>query len=225
MQLPSGLPRPIAAEQAARLRPEHDLEVPEGQTRQVGPELGDLAGFSLVSVETFSDLQLLGYVPRHLDERATLDAVRTDRATFRKLRLGNGCPCQSDDQHRTLRPEFDRLRELLQADELPEMRSTHPTVVGVATVVTRFERGRFSLIGHQLFRDIVIAANALLRFTPSVSWLGANDITIGTAGTLRFEGQHISARCRTLTGPDLDVSRLRVPVGWSHTLAAKEAFR
>jgi len=237
----SALPEPISAERAARLE-RRDLRVPDGQSRTVGPfdeETRDT--FSVVAIESFDDLRLLGFVHPELDVPAAVAAIRADNLQHRTFveetmrtaaatghgasdgGCGCGGGCGGAGAPRLARSHTN-LIDLLQPLADVELRPTHPMVSHTRSYVSRFAAGALKYVGMFNLFNITVGDGATLTMSPSVSLLWANDITIGSEGRLRFAGSGVKVKCLTLNGPGQHIDPLvKIPVGWTKELFTQGA--
>lgn len=193
------------------------IDVPDGVERTLGPS--DKSGgrlFRWARVESFEDLKLLGLLPDELDAERSVEAVREDSwLAIDSAGFQMGCQPPTG-QIRGRLNTHTHLIEMMREVIPYEIHPSHPIVLKVHSVVTRFVNDRLGVVGVASLRDITIGSRATLKLSPSVTVLSANDITIGDEGRMRFLGKSIVVRANTLNGPSQQVSAVAKfrGVGW-----------
>lgn len=210
----------------ALAKPEHSINVPDGETAVAGPFAEHHAeGFRVAEIVSFDDLQLLGVIPAGVAEDDVLVALREDDRLFRSspqiggiLPAGSG-RCVRDREASTpaiSRAHFqDHLIEVLQPRFGSGLSPTDPAVMHVYRQArTRLSRASRHFIGIYNLVAIDVGQNALLEVTPAVGGVYvADNITIGDGGRLRFRGGSVHVRCTELNGPrdPIDTAVLGAP--------------
>ena len=197
-----------------------DIVVPEGQTRYFDPTHDDYAeSFMAVALETFDDLKKLGLVHGDLDEAEALEAIREDRAAedvaarVASDEAAPDCECGHDERadygtrfqaayQRVRRTQSRNLIRLMQPSFGERLFARHPAVLHTHGTLSRLLRGGpHIVVGVAALNNIDIAAAATFEVSAAVSYLGANKITIGANGRLRFFGSNVKVNCTELNGP------------------------
>lgn len=204
--------------QNLRLEPEQNVEI--------GP---DSSHGRTVRLETFRDLQGLGFVPRAAKEDAVASAIRQDdKSVFEFVMAHPGeqpshCECSDGPPARAatpLRAQFDRVRPSFN----PALASVITEAAGIALdwdspVVGLVRRRYLDLvskipIGLVLLKDIVITRKATLTIAPKTKVLLANNIYIHDTGRLVTHGGYLRIWANSVTRWEdriIDVQMPQVP--------------
>jgi hypothetical protein len=208
------LPVPVPAAEAIAAS-DVDIRVPNGSELTIGPFEREFArAFRLARVDTFKDLQTLGFVHREVREEQVTQAYRLDERAFRDATVGRfaraysataatqcGCGGDTDSPSPPPRRQFqNHLIDLLQPPITETLSPHHPVVVHAYRHVKSWLSLGPYLVGIFVPRDITIGDHATLTSTPTVKALYAHDITIGREGRLRFLSGSVKVRCRNLNG-------------------------
>ncbi len=217
------LPKPIPASEAIKSSGVN-IKVPDGTTLRIGPFERQYAElFRIASVDSFSDLHTLGFIPRELREEQVVQAFRLDERAFREATLGrspvltrqesSGCSCGGHaSQTVPLRRHFqNNLIDLLQPAIRDTLTTVHPMVAHTYHHTKSWLSRRNSLVAMYSIEDVYIGDHATLTNTPTVQAFFARNIEIGKEGRLQFLSGSVKVRCSKLTGPTPDYLRTIVP--------------
>lgn len=202
------------------------LRIEPDQNFEIGP---DSSYGRTVRLESFQDLQGLGFVPRAAKEDAVASAIRQDdKSVFDFVMAHPGeqpshCECSDGPASRAatpLRTQFDRVRPSFN----PALASVIADAAGVALewdspVVGLVRRRYLDLaskipIGLVLFKDIVITRRATLTIAPKSKVLLANNIYIHDTGRLVTHGGYLRIWANSITRWEdriIDVQMPHVP--------------
>lgn len=197
----SGLPRSWSVERVLSVDPE-SVVVDSGGVTEVGPHSNNV--FSVV-LERYRDLQLLGIVPRDLEEDVFTDAVRADDAAVLEHILAHpeqdsNCQCHSETalaRESAMRRQYETVRKSFNP-KLAEVMSKAARVrfdwdaalVGVA-------RKRYLSLALKpeilvlLARDIRINRSSTMMLDKQTRLLLAHNIYIHDSGTLATRGGYL----------------------------------
>jgi hypothetical protein len=218
-------PRTVAEALAA---PRRSVRVEEGQTLEVGPNAAEATGFHLVHVRSYEDLQALELMPKGLEEASVREAIAADDADARAfaremLRTGSGPAhaCSCEDGHEagpsapaTLRGAYTRVRGL-HHPALADLLSKHyEQPIAFDDVLPRMMRGTLErlliptmprFVGVWATEDVDVQPHATLPIATGVSLWTARHITVGREGRIDFQGNSVSVRATSLTGPGAEI--------------------
>lgn len=212
----SRLPDPVSVEAALSSR-SGDIRVPAGTELTVGPFSGYADTFKLARVETFADIQKLGFVPEHITEEGAVNALRNDDKLYRDARRNldmDHCSCSdhysgsTSDRPTALRRHYqDHLLELLLPLQRRSLLAADTDIVHIYRQIQRWaSRPAVYLVGLVSISDIEISEKATLFMTHTVTSLYARNINMGANSRLRFHSGNVHVRCETLNGPNRLVS-------------------
>jgi len=199
---------PVLAPREVLRRETHRLEVPEGSEQVLCPTNREQAGrFFRARIESYADLQTLGFVPRRLAEDKVRHAVaEDDRVVFERVsscaQLPSPCGCSGSDHAaagRTtpLRHAYNAERKRhhpalarLLSDHLGAAVEWDSPVAATTRRWLTAAKASTVIIGL-LLQDIVIHRNAQLSVAAAAKSLFAHDIFIHRTGRLVQQGGYL----------------------------------
>jgi hypothetical protein len=199
----------MSAREVLSLEP-RPLVVPEDQEVVLSPDHSNFArSFARVRLSAYADLQLLGFVPRHLSEDKVRKAISADDAEVyqmasRTLSLATPCDCSghaASDQAAVraspLRSAYNRLRKRHHPALAAVLADHYGTHVAWDEPVSSIVRNWTSavrvgsLVHIALLGDITINKNATLTVASPAKSLLAWNIWIERTGRLVQQGSYL----------------------------------
>jgi len=185
------------------------IEVPENAELLLSPAISEFAdSFSRVQLNSYADLQLLGFAPRKLAEEKVRHAIAEDDDEVYKLastmpQSFTRCDCgdQVANEKRlprnSLRTAYNSIRRnhnpslaALVSDHLGTRIHWDSAIAGIARKwITYLRLNPVVIIG--LFEDITINRNATLAVAANAKSLMAHNIWIHRTGTLVQQGSYL----------------------------------
>ena len=182
-----------------------DLVVPEDSTLVLSPSSDEFShAFARVTVTSFEDAQIMGFIPRKLSEEKVLRAIRDDDALAYKMasrglssRGGCGCGHEGESGVASLRGNYSAIRTRNNpalADLLSDGTGARIAWDSPIAASTRkwalMSRAAIDII-TALFADITVNRNATLEVASSTRSLWAHDIWIHRSGKLVQKGSYL----------------------------------
>lgn len=191
-----------------------NIEVPENKTLTLSPANRELAGaFSRVPLESFKDLQLLGFIPSGLDEEKIRNAISNDDDENYRIALTTPnwntrkCSCEGhgtedsksvgQDFHFTYTNIRERYHPAL-ANLLSEFYRTRisadsPLASNIKKFITKWDRLRYenNIAISTIFKDIVINRGATLIIPPINTSLLAHNIWFHQTANMIHQGGYL----------------------------------
>jgi hypothetical protein len=200
---------PVQTPHEVLRREAHRLEVPEGTEQLLCPGNREQAGrFFRTQIQSYADLQALGFVPRRLAEDKVRQAVADDdRAVFERVSSCAPppalCNCNGGDHavplgrttplrqaYNTARKSHHPALSRLLSDHLGTAVEWDAPLAATTRRWLTAIKARTVIVGV-LLQDIVIHRNAQLSVAASAKSLMAHDIFIHRTGRLVQQGGYL----------------------------------
>jgi hypothetical protein len=186
------------------------IDVPENTELLISPSDPEFAdSFARVQINSYSDLQLLGFVPRKLAEDKVRQALASDDAEVYKLASSmphlstRDCDCECHDKNgsksrgSSLRPIYNSIRKShnpalagLLSDHFGTSISWDSPLAGIVRKWSLYVRLKPEVLALRL-EDITINRNATLTVAASSKSLMAHNIWIHRTGRLVQSGSYL----------------------------------
>ena len=185
------------------------IEVPENVELMLSPAIPEFAdSFSRVQLNSYADLQLLGFAPRKLAEEKIRNAITADDDEVYKLASiipHSFTSCECEDQganvkrppRNRLRTAYNRIRKSHNPNLATLLSDHYSTRIDWDSPVAGITRKWIMyllfnpIIIVSLFEDITINRNATLTVDASAKSLMAHNIWIHRTGTLNQQGGYL----------------------------------
>lgn len=211
---------PLTAVREVIRRQPHSVAVADDSEQHLSPSNPETAHhFFRTQMTSYADLQVLGFVPRRLNEERVRQAIgEDDRELFKALADGGslasgGCGCADKEPgHRPARSKTTPLRASYNAvrsahnPALARVMSDHlgttidwdtPAVAVVRKWATTV-KNKPTIVGL-LLEDITINRNATLTIAASTRAMLVHDIFIHRTGTLQQQGGYMRVWANSVT--------------------------
>ncbi|MCR6850374.1 hypothetical protein [Bacillus sp. IBL03825] len=221
-------------------RETRDIEVPENKTLILSPANREFASaFSRVSLESFRDLQLLGFIPHKLEEERIRNAIAKDDDEIYRIAITTPnwntrkCSCVGhvtenpksveQDFHSTYNNIRERyhptLANLLSEFYRIRISADSPLASNIKKVITKWDRLRSenNIAISTIFKDIVINRGGTLIIPPINTSLLAHNIWFHQTANMIHQGSYLKIWAsaihtfRNLSVEDLEAWRREKP--------------